>query len=104
MSWDVSVEAITRTMVYDRNVTWNNASIFREALGCHFRDLNGKTGKEVRAQLQTAIADIMQHPHHYQVLEPSNGWGGIEDALDVLNGMLRACEDYAECDCEIHVE
>jgi len=104
MSWDVSVDAVTRTTVYDRNVTFNNAPIFWEALGCNFRELDGKKGHEVRARLQQAVADIVLRRDRYEALAPSNGWGGVEDALDVLNGMLRACEDYADGDCEIHVE
>ncbi len=103
MSWDVSVEAVTRTTVYDRNVTFNNAEIFYSALGCHFRELEGKKGADVVERLRHAVQDIMAHPARYQAFAPANGWGGVEDALEVLNGLLHACEDYAEGDCEIHV-
>ncbi len=94
MSWDVYMMAVTETNVYDRNVTWNNGGIFEKALGFEFRKLNGKSGAEALPLLIHAIVDIAQHKKEYVDLEPDNGWGGIEDALDVLRGLRNSCEEF----------
>lgn len=101
MSWNIWVDATARTTVYERNATFNYVPIFREALGCEFRDLDGQKGAEVLKRLRRAVQDITEHPERYEALEPENGWGTVEDALAVLREMLQTCEAYA--DSEIHV-
>lgn len=101
MSWDVCVSAMKETEVYERNVTWNNGAIFVKALGCEFRELDGKSCREVVMLLNRAIADIAQNRSAYAELEPENGWGGIDDSLDLLRGLRQSCEEYP--DGHIHI-
>lgn len=107
MSWDVAVSVheevvVTRsTLLYERDVTWNNGPIFYQALGCSFRDLHGRRGGAVLPLLEQAIADLEGHSSTYRPLEPENGWGGIADALEVLHGMRTACREHPESRIEI---
>ena len=100
MSWDVSVVVTyvytVNESVYDRNVTWNNQALFFKALGCGFRDLNGQSVAEVLPLVEHALMDIAAHRADYAPLAPDNGWGGIDDVLDVLRGLQDACTAYPD--------
>ena len=105
MSWDVSatvteVKEVT-TEVYERNVTWNNQPIFMKALGCGFRDLDGKSGREVLPLVSAALENIQSNRAEYEPLEPDNHWGGVDDVLNVLRGLLAACTEYPDCKVQV---
>lgn len=103
MSWDVTAK-ITRsitisevTTVYERDVTWNNAEIFYEALGRNFRELNGYEGLYAAPVILRGILNIEENLDEYKKLNPPNLWGGVEDALKVLNDLYEICIKYPEC-------
>lgn len=57
--------------------------------------LNGKTGAESLDQLRAACKRINdpELEDTFLTLEPSNGWGKLEGARDVLAGLLRLAEE-----------
>jgi hypothetical protein len=77
-----------------RNVTYNNARIFNKALGCSLRELNGKTAGDMIELIYRAIRDIEKNKVFYKPLEPGNGWGGVDDALDFLEKLHKGCRKH----------
>ena len=94
MSWDIEVRALKESVVYERNVTYNNSQILKKSLGCDFRGLDGMRGDRVLSLLYIAISDLSQHRSDYEPLEPTNGWGGINDVFDLLCGLRNVCVRY----------
>lgn len=97
MSYDISVvapvvtggETVLHTL-YERGFTYNNSGIMY-AIGCGRDDLSGKLASEVVERIANGIRLLQSEPSKYRDKEPSNGWGGIEDCLNLLNGLLGAC-------------
>lgn len=101
MSYDVYVNATARTTVYERNVTYNNSPIFHEALGCSFGELDGKKVKDVLSFLKSAIDDIHQNRPKYELLSPGNGWGGVDDCLEILIGIVDTCQEFPDVEISV---
>ena len=100
MSWDISVRAddviVHTAILYERNVTWNDAAIFHKALGMPFRALQAMRGREALPLITQALANLEQHRSDYLALEPDNGWGGIDDVVDVLSHLRMACQQRGD--------
>jgi hypothetical protein len=96
MSWDLEYHVVQDTIVWDRNFTYNNSEILSEAFGRPFRELHGKLGRELAPLIAAAVLDITDKRALYELLEPPNGWGGINDVLDVLNHLAQWCQEKPE--------
>lgn len=107
MSWDISMskgpckECGESFYEEVRNVTYNNSKIFA-AIGAHPDDYEGKTGQEAQVLVESAIAKLKQDREQLQNLEPSNGWGGINDSLDFLEKLLKACIEHPKATIQVH--
>jgi hypothetical protein len=83
------------------NYTYNVAPMFYEALNVEGSikinqisvDLAGKTGEELFPVLDGAIKDMEARPYHYTAMNPSNGWGNYDGALDVLKKIRMWCKE-----------
>lgn len=74
------------------NYTYNVAPMFRLALGDEgLRGLHGKTGLEAGGMLIVGITHMRGQRQQYLPLNPENGWGDYEGALDFLVRLLRVC-------------
>ena len=96
MSWDLEYHVVQDTIVWDRNFTYNNSEILSEAFGRPFRELHGKKGFELAPLIAAAVLDITDKRALYELLEPPNGWGGINDVLDVLHRLALWCQEKPE--------
>jgi hypothetical protein len=80
--------------VYSRNIThnvsrmWAKAGVF-DAL----YDGGGKTAGEIAASLAAGVAHMESNRSDYIPLNPENGWGNYEGALDFLREYAGACRD-----------
>lgn len=97
MSWDVSVEMDTggpEPMRVDpdgySNYTSNVAAMFAEA-DFYIRDLHGMACADAAAVLRDAIARLESDPDRFRALNPENGWGRYETAIEFLRGFERLC-------------
>jgi|SRR6185503_566095 len=93
-------EPVAHTL-YERNFTYNNSGIMN-AIGCGRDDLSGKMASEVVERIANGVRLLQSEPSKYRDQEPSNGWGGIDDCLDLLNGMLAACRAAPLARIEYH--
>lgn len=89
MSYDIH---IVKTIL-DINYTFNVAPMFQLALGKDgIKQLNELNREEAIELLKVGIKDMKEKPEIYKKLNPKNGWGNYEGALDVLVKILEALQ------------
>lgn len=74
----------------DFNVTYNLAPMFYRANEQGIRATYGLTGAEALPVLRAMRDFFEEHEDELRELEPSNGWGTYEGALEYLGGSIRA--------------
>jgi hypothetical protein len=78
-------------------MTYNVTPMFRLAIGGDgLYELEGKTGAEIVARLETAVAHIRAPENRaaYEALNPPNRWGSHEGATEYLAKILAACRAH----------
>jgi hypothetical protein len=65
--------------------------------------LDKKSTKEVAAILIPVYGWLVAHPDEMRELEPKNGWGSYETALQFLREIYDTCLDHPECFLEVSV-
>ena len=103
MSWEVSLKMKTgeqSALYYDvRNVTYNNRELFAAAgILTGLNEFNGKKAFDCIDTLSLAH-HYLQNPDNISSLlklEPTNGWGGLEDAQGFIKNFLDACIEHPE--------
>jgi hypothetical protein len=56
----------------------------------------------VIAKLRLAVDTMRRNRDEYEALNPENGWGNYEGALEYLVGILKECEQHSKCVILIH--
>lgn len=94
MSLDIYITDIIRTTVFDGNITHNLVPMWEEA-GCYeaLYDSSGKKARSILPKLKRALKAIQADPDKYKVLEPANGWGTYESAINFLEKVIEACKN-----------
>lgn len=100
MSYDIYV---TETIL-DTNCTFNVSPMFRLALGKDgIKQLNELSRENCIILLQDGIKDMKENPEIYKKLNPENGWGSYEGALEtlenILNALLKSSNAYVSISC-----
>lgn len=96
MSYDVWMEIDTggpspASVCESVNMTSNVSPMWRKALGFPLSDLEGVSGALAKASLREAIKSMEDDPEPYRAMNPSNGWGDHESALEYLRKILAMC-------------
>lgn len=96
------------------NITYNVDAMFALALGepdegvrnggdvvFHRKDpalkrFIDRPASEAIDPLRAAVSRMETDPEAYRVLNPSNGWGDYDGALDYLRRFLSACEEQPD--------
>ena len=101
MSYDVWLEIDTggehpHSLTECYSPTYNLGPMFRLALsgdeqGEGVPDWNGMFASELISKLREAIAAMEDDPAKFKRLNPENGWGNYEGALNFLSEILRQC-------------
>ena len=109
MSWDIEVEIDTgngNTLSGEcRNYTHNCNSMMRLALAetgdlldllgeDHLYALDGRPCQEVGPYLQRAVAWWSENQSRMAELEPANGWGDSETALEFWTWVANECQRH----------
>jgi hypothetical protein len=79
------------------NYTYNCSTMFRLALLVEYEGLNGLSGKlakDVIPALEIAISRMENDPDKYKAMNPTNGWGDYESALEYIRGILNGCREH----------
>jgi len=105
MSWDVSLikrcEYCNHNEEIDiGNYTYNISNMYKKAMGYTLSELYGKSANEVMPILNKGISDMEENPEIYQEMNPINGRGNYEGALNFLRNIRYKCilnQDYILC-------
>jgi hypothetical protein len=68
--------------------------MWTQALGHRLADLNETNAGQSLPTLQRAVTAMEADPEKYQAMNPANGWGDYEGALDYLRKLRDACAAY----------
>ena len=105
MSYDIDLVIDTgveeRTVVTVGNYTSNVAGMWKKALGYSLRELDNKKADSCIEDLRKAIANMEDNPKEYKEMNPPNGWGDYEGALNYLRKLLDACVKNPKCKIDI---
>jgi hypothetical protein len=81
--------------IYERNVTSNlNPMLDKANVYEATHETNWYKAGTIIDVLAVGIADMQAHPDEYKKLNPPNGWGSYEYALNFLISLHQACVDY----------
>ena len=79
------------------NYTYNVSQMFYDAFGGEgIRALSGMRGREAATWLKGGIDRMALSPEHYMAMNPKNGWGNYEGALQLLRELREWAERYPE--------
>lgn len=84
-----------------RSPTYNLYDMFKLALGCPIRDLHGRVAADVIPILEGAIKSMKRTPAKFKKLNPPNGWGSYEGALESLCWLHEMCTNHPLATVEI---
>lgn len=95
MSYDVSLNVHVNDgpCVFDRNMTSNVAPMWREA-GIDLRLAKGALAGALVYRLNEAIQAMKTDQEKYLAMQPDNGWGDYNGALQFLVDLRDACVHF----------
>ena len=91
---DVGTEEPYEVNLYDDNITSNLNPMWRQAGVYDALHLDGKIAQEILPVLRQGLADMQAKPEVYKALNPENGWGDYEGAIDFLQNLIAACQKF----------
>ena len=101
MSYDISLVIDTgheeTEVAYVGSYTYNVGDMYREALGFSLGELDGKNACDSLDILDKGIKDMQANPDKYKKMNPENGWGNYEGALEYLLNIRHQCHRYPKC-------
>ena len=101
MSWSFYMEIDTGgpepgTVTGDLNCTYNVSPMFYKALPFDdgIRGIEGLRGEEALEPLRGGVKAMEDNPDEYKAMNPENGWGSYEGALDTLRELVKWCVEH----------
>lgn len=73
------------------NYTSNVSGMWARALGERLKEFDGRNADESVGALDVGIAAMRANPDEYRAMNPANGWGCYEGAVEYLVGLRAAC-------------
>lgn len=89
-------ELFSKNITHNVTPMWRKAEIFDELYESH-----GKQPKEIVEQLEQGLFMMQIHSEEYKLLNPANGWGNYEYAIQFLSNVIEACKLYPEAKIKI---
>jgi hypothetical protein len=108
MSYDISLVIETGAgnwveAVEIGNYTSNVSGMWAKALGGQrLRELDNVSAGSAAAKLSAAVKAMEKDPGEYRKMNPENGWGDYEGALEYLRSLANACEQHPACVIRVH--
>ncbi|MDE1822128.1 MAG: hypothetical protein KGI98_14910 [Euryarchaeota archaeon] len=84
-----------RVEVFEVNITHNLVPMWKKA-GVYdaLYESEGKLARDILPLLREARTQMEDHPSEYEELNPENGWGDYEGALEFLCQVIRAAAKF----------
>lgn len=93
MSLDFSLLGKKEETLYSGNITGNLVPMWYVA---HVYDAlyesGDKTAKDILPILKSGLKMMLKNPDKFKKLNPDNGWGDYETAVEFLEEVITACE------------
>lgn len=104
MSYDIYLTPPKPQGVEIGNMTYNIAPMYNKAFGVDDwkKVVGGKRAGDVIPEIFFAHKDMKDNPEDYKPLNPKNGWGSYEGALEYLNKLLVGCCENPDCTIDIY--
>jgi hypothetical protein len=80
------VELYTRNITHNVGKMWTKAGVWEALYESH-----GKIAQDILPALERGVAHMAAHREEYTPLNPPNGWGNYEGALDFLSEYTAEC-------------
>ena len=95
MNLDTGGKEPYEVRLYSSNYTGNVWPMW-EMSGCGdaLYESDGKLASEIIPDLEHALPHMKANPDDYRALNPSNGWGNYEGAMDFVAQLLTACKEH----------
>lgn len=68
---------------------WHKAGCYRALYKC-----DGKLALEIVPALKKSLNKMLKNPIDFKKLNPQNGWGSYEGAIDFLYGLIKEFSKY----------
>jgi hypothetical protein len=78
------------------NLTYNLSRMLREAGMPLWRDMLGMRAPEAGGIWHRVHDTLVEFPDRFRAMNPPNGWGTYEDAVNVIGALARACDLYPD--------
>ncbi|RKN61884.1 hypothetical protein D7231_31930 [Streptomyces klenkii] len=110
MSYDISLwmkvdtggpEPVEIELADIGNYTSNVGRMWVDALGHRLADLKDRTARDCIDALTRAVAAMESDPAKYEAMNPPNGWGDYDGALNYLRRLRDAC--LAHPNATVHI-
>lgn len=84
------------------NATHNLTPMWSKA-GCYsvLYESHGKPAKEILSPLITGLTNMLKNSEEYRKLEPSNGWGDYDGAIEFLVRVIKDCASNPDTIIEV---
>lgn len=95
MSYDISLtekQWVDAEVADIGNYTSNVSQMYVKAIGKALSEFDGLMAKDAIHMLKEGVAEMRDNPDEFKKLNPINGWGDYEGALDYLRNFLQECE------------
>lgn len=92
MGWDFSMEVdlggpepVDLGDEYEAGYTYNVSPMFFDAFGEDgIRGIDGLIGSEAQQRIESALEKMQGDPDRYIAMNPKNGWGNYDGAVELL--------------------
>lgn len=108
MSWNfrMYIERDNGEKLYndlDIGYTYNVSPMYYRALPLRdgIKTIDGMSGEEAETPIYIGLLELLSEPEEYKHLNPENGWGDYEGAIDVLLKLLHYSRDYPDMYFEV---
>lgn len=76
------------------NYTSNVCDMWEKALGMPLKRLDSMTAEFAIPYLAIGIKNMTDNPQEYEEMNPDNGWGDYDGALNYLVELLEGCKKF----------
>ncbi len=97
MSIDFYIEEVQPTEVFHSNMTHNVVPMWKKA-GIYDSVYNseGRRAGDVAKELYGGFVHMKEEPEIFEKLNPSNGWGSYDTAVEFLEELISACNEHPD--------
>lgn len=83
------------------NHTSNTCDMWFKALENPISSLDGRSCREAYPEIDAAVRHMEANPALYRAMNPPNGWGSYETALQYLRNLRDACKRHPKASIQV---